>query len=554
MVLNKQVENNRIALANQHFVDFCIRKLASIQSRISKDPAYLTSEQGVRDTHEVMTSLYDQSFLYGWEQLLAITSFLRKKFTVQDLLFQLSQDESRIIKEGIVVMTRHLLQLSQEEASDNEQFYSNDSSIHTKKIAIYDQDTFLVDWLGGHLIGTDFELVRITPETMVTTLANEDIVTVVVDIHPGDQTGAEIIGSIRRNPYLSDMPIVAVTHSKSEQTMVDLLESGVDHVLHKPFSIPIFSAILSNLSQRQKRNRYRNEYLNSYMSQREEMITLLQKEWLRFQRFQSNFSVLQVKLDLYHSVIGEHGMEAVVEYLSKVYSTCSKTIRTYDEIKKWGRDSFLILFPATRLDGAVMAAERIKECLAENRYLTDLSDHLMIGAIESELSYQSVDEMVLRLEKELSSAMSRSSICRVSPTLKVATRESRERRRVLVIDNDPVSASIIKNHLDDVLWDVEICLDGTYAMERALLSLPDIIISETRLAELDGYLFCSQIRNTPQLEDTIFLFLTNQKISKHIVRGLQIGADDYILKPFSAKELESRMQNLVKNKERNHKG
>lgn len=90
------------------------------------------------------------------------------------------------------------------------------------------------------------------------------------------------------------------------------------------------------------------------------------------------------------------------------------------------------------------------------------------------------------------------------------------------------------------------CGDGVTGLAQARQHLPDLIISEISLPKLNGYEVVEAVRADPELRKTAFMFLTSRSERSDIRRGLELGADDFITKPFEAEDLlraiESRLQ------------
>jgi DNA-binding response OmpR family regulator len=114
--------------------------------------------------------------------------------------------------------------------------------------------------------------------------------------------------------------------------------------------------------------------------------------------------------------------------------------------------------------------------------------------------------------------------------------------RVLIMDDDRISTSLIMNHFSSDEWDVEVCIDVKHAVEKVLSFQPAFILCETKLKDLDGLFFCRQIRQIPQLDNVKFYFLTEQTLSQYVLRAYEEGADDYLTKPFSLEVLEAKMK------------
>jgi len=120
-----------------------------------------------------------------------------------------------------------------------------------------------------------------------------------------------------------------------------------------------------------------------------------------------------------------------------------------------------------------------------------------------------------------------------------------EQATVLVVDD----TAEIRALLGDILRDdyrVLFARDGAEGMEVALRALPDLIISDVMMPQVDGQEFCRRIRAEPTTARTAFVLLTARAELAMKIDGLNCGADDYLTKPFEEKELKARARSLLK--------
>jgi len=111
--------------------------------------------------------------------------------------------------------------------------------------------------------------------------------------------------------------------------------------------------------------------------------------------------------------------------------------------------------------------------------------------------------------------------------------------RVLVVDDEPRYVWLIKTNLEARGYEVLSAPDGEPAIELAISEEPDLIILDIRMPGIDGYEVCRRIR---QFSAVPIIMLTAMAEDADKVRGLNIGADDYVTKPFSIPELLARVR------------
>ena len=144
-------------------------------------------------------------------------------------------------------------------------------------------------------------------------------------------------------------------------------------------------------------------------------------------------------------------------------------------------------------------------------------------------------------EIELESEQSVGTTVRI--TLATAPRrQHRERRqlspRILVVDDEPSLVRGLTYALERDKFEVEVATDGEAAVDAALTQAIDLVILDLMLPKLSGEEACQQIRAT---SDVPIIMLTAKDSERELLAGLELGADDYVTKPFSAAELIGRV-------------
>ena len=116
------------------------------------------------------------------------------------------------------------------------------------------------------------------------------------------------------------------------------------------------------------------------------------------------------------------------------------------------------------------------------------------------------------------------------------------RVRILVADDDRVTSRFVKSLLEGEGYEVMVANDGEHAIELALEHRPDLIVSDLIMPYRDGYEVVSALRDDERLAGVPIVILSMKEREEDIVRGLEQGADEYIVKPFNARELVVRIR------------
>ncbi len=123
--------------------------------------------------------------------------------------------------------------------------------------------------------------------------------------------------------------------------------------------------------------------------------------------------------------------------------------------------------------------------------------------------------------------------------------------RLLLVEDDLPNASIIKRCLEEERYVVDVARDGTQGLKMALTGCYGVIVLDLMLPGLDGWAICERLRQNRN--STPVLILTARDAVQDRVRGLDLGADDYLAKPFDLKELLARIRALQR-RDKIHKG
>ena len=123
---------------------------------------------------------------------------------------------------------------------------------------------------------------------------------------------------------------------------------------------------------------------------------------------------------------------------------------------------------------------------------------------------------------------------------------SSESIKILLVDDDPDILEIVGYNLTAVGYQVFKASDGLEAIKMAEKELPDLIILDVMMPNMDGIEACEKLRELPELENTIITFLTARNEDYSQVAGFDAGADDYIAKPIKPKLLLSKVKGLLR--------
>ncbi len=119
------------------------------------------------------------------------------------------------------------------------------------------------------------------------------------------------------------------------------------------------------------------------------------------------------------------------------------------------------------------------------------------------------------------------------------------RSRILVVEDDPDIAELVEHHLSRAGYDTSVVGSGTDALEQ-IRRRPDLVVLDLMLPGLSGFEICRLMRGDPQTASVPIIMLTARADEEARIQGLELGADDYVTKPFSPRELVARLRAVLR--------
>lgn len=124
------------------------------------------------------------------------------------------------------------------------------------------------------------------------------------------------------------------------------------------------------------------------------------------------------------------------------------------------------------------------------------------------------------------------------------------KQNILIVDADPESVKVLEVSLKKVGYSVTTARDGTAALEVLSFSTPDLVISDTQMAGLDGFALCTRLKENDEWAKIPFIFLTADKSIENKIRGLELGVDDYLNKPIFIREILVRVNLAIQRRQK----
>jgi len=124
------------------------------------------------------------------------------------------------------------------------------------------------------------------------------------------------------------------------------------------------------------------------------------------------------------------------------------------------------------------------------------------------------------------------------------------KERLLIVEDDADIANMLKIYFTGLGYDVDVAWRGSDALDKTRQVLPHLIVLDIMLPDIDGYEVCRTLRTNTRTSHIPVIFLTQKDERSDRLQGLELGADDYITKPFDIEELKLRVQGAIRRSER----
>lgn len=119
-------------------------------------------------------------------------------------------------------------------------------------------------------------------------------------------------------------------------------------------------------------------------------------------------------------------------------------------------------------------------------------------------------------------------------------------RHILIVEDDPNTAEMLSSYFTSVGYQVTHAAWGRDAVKIANNTMPDLVVLDIHLPDIDGFEVCLNLRDQRRTENTPIIFLTERRERMDRLTGLELGAVDYITKPFDVQELRFRVRNVLR--------
>lgn len=385
-------------------------------------------------------------------------------------------------------------------------------------------------------------------------LEARDVALVVLDLFLPDTDGRSILMRLRERPETAGIPTVVLSGHASARTEAECLTLGADAFFEKPFDARAVAVVVTT--------RLRRLEEEERESRTDPLTGLENQAALReaYEKGGGERALVFVDLDVFQSVNDRFGRavgDRVIRRVARVLERCAPPDA---HLAYWGDAKYTILFDAD--NGALPGEEGeesggggnggpgglVEACMEELRAARMEAPDGETFRVTASLGVVPVapgdplDRILDEAERCVYLAKQDGGNRAVYAT---ADAEAPV-RSILVAEDDELTASILKHRFEREGFRVHHYDDGRKAFQGALENPVSLMVLDVKMPGMDGFELLERLRNVPAYQGVPAIILSSMGSEEDVVRGLDLGADDYILKPFSPTELLARVRRLLR--------
>jgi len=419
-------------------------------------------------------------------------------------------------------------------------------------VLIVDDDRLNIQVL-GNLLKDEFDVVvALNADEAMERIINSGPHIILLDIQMPGMDGFEFIEKIKRDPESKDIPVIFLSGMVSEEDEKKGLEMGAVDYITKPFRPAVVKARLRNQLEL-KRQRDLLSRLSSLdgltgIHNRRRFDEFFHHEWRRAGRTGQALSLIMFDIDYFKPYNDNYGHVAGDETLKEVATAISRSMeRGTDFTARYGGEEFVCVLPDTDEEGAAQVAERVRvniQALSIPHSFSEVSSAITIsaGVATARPSDSGITPVQLmeNADRALYSAKKNgrnqvvqfeASVADVNPSLDGAA-PSMLKPRVLIIDDEPANIKALEMIMKG-RYQTYSALRGKEGVELAAQApQPDLIMLDIQMPGMDGYEVIKRLKQNALTRDIPVIFNSILSDEGNEKNGLDLGAVDYIRKPF----------------------
>ena len=368
---------------------------------------------------------------------------------------------------------------------------------------------------------------------------------VILDLILPDRDGRDLLLQLREDPRTAAIPVIVLSARAGAVTRAECLAVGAHSFLEKPADPQLLRReVALHLSEYRRDTDARVDPPTGLLN-RAGLTEAYRSLRSRSGKVESPLAVALLVVEPFEQVLLTLGRDAADGLVKAVAEHMRSALEERDELGRWGDAELLALLPGTsapdarRLLEAGLTRLAVGGVLDEHRAAgLELAFSAGVGVADTGADLR---EAAFTAEQSMQRARREGDKVTFAPEPPPPAQP----RRVLLVEDDRVTATLIQHRLVREGFDVMDFLNGEDAFRWASEASFDLAILDVKVPGMDGFEILERIRAIPRLADVPIIMLTGLGSEADVVRGLELGANDYMLKPFAPAELLARVRRLA---------
>mgnify|MGYP006291975199 CR=1 FL=1 len=415
-----------------------------------------------------------------------------------------------------------------------------------KTILIVEDDPDISHLFEIKLAGPNREVVVAeTTEEADALIQENDITLIVLDLVLPDMDGRKYLAKLRERSRSAEIPVFVVSGKVGDKPKQECLALGADDYFEKPFDPgTIANAVSAKLDGIRETAAIGKDPITG-LPNRAAFIEALEKALSAVQDIGNPLSLAVVDTDRLEALKEKYGEKVCRKVLRTTGQFISNALGENDFLARMGSEDFAVLFPNSSQEHAVEHLQSALNTLRSKVFkLTDGTSFQVTfsAGVVQIVETQSPEEALAEADRVLYHA----KVAGRNRVLSAKDIEAPAKKKILFAEDDDLIASIVKHRLEREGFEVLHRSDGAAAFSAAQEEPIALAIIDVKMPVMDGFELLERLRGDPSFERIPIVMLTAMGSERDIARGLNLGADDYIPKPFSPVELLARIRRLLK--------
>jgi len=376
-------------------------------------------------------------------------------------------------------------------------------------------------------------------------LARENVSLVLLDLVLPDEDGRDLLAALRDRSETSRIPVLVLTARADARTQAECFALGANGVLLKPADPEVvLSAVATQLQQtREQRTEARIDRLTG-LPNRAALLEAADRIRGLMQRRPRPAAIAMIDIDYFKAVNDTYGHAVGDVVLARAGRRIAETLRISDVTARWGGEEFCVLLPNTGIEGAVIALNKALDAVRGEKF--DAPDGTIFtitfsAGIAALPATGAIEPVLAQADRLLYLAKSAGRNRVVSPL----DAEQPPRARVLLVEDDDAVATVVGRLLESESLQVVRVAEGAAALDAVAAQPFALVVLDIGLPDMDGFNVLARMRELRPAATLPIVIVTGSDAEHDVVRGFDLGVNDYITKPFHNAELVARVRRFL---------